>query len=277
MQKNWFYRNWAILTVVICCILSGVSIYLYCSKFRKDELSDSTSDWGTFGDYIGGVLGTILSFFSVILIYATYKNQVVFSSLQQFETTFFNLLQNQREILKSLGGHVYTNDIERYSMELVSKTTADDYISAVSAELNNRFDNNKSTYIANRKEVKNISDDKNENQSIIDNLYGQVYKGKEGDLGHYFRHLYHIVKYTHESENIDKKKYIDIIQAQMSDDELYLTFYNGISKYGKTKFLPLLEEYQFLENVRKRGPIFEIHCLQFYPKTKFKFFSDTTV
>ena len=137
--------------------------------------------------------------------------------------------------------------------------------------LYNCFDGQTLTYIKNGKEVKNVEENKGDNQIIIDTYYNDVYKGKEAELGHYFRHLYHILKYTHESNIVTKKKYIDIVQAQMSDDELYLVFYNGISKFGKEKLQPFLEEYGFLENIRSRGKIFDLHASQFYPKTKFKY------
>jgi oligoendopeptidase F len=77
------------------------------------------------------------------------------------------------------------------------------------------------------------------------------------ELGHYSRHLYHIVKYVNESAVSDKKKYTDIIQAQMSDNELYATLYNAISEYRNTKFLPLLDKYGFFENIRNRGKVFD--------------------
>lgn len=263
----WIKKYWTEIIVLSCCIICFVSLKYYFNQFGKNGLSDNTSNWGTFGDYVGGVLGTILSFFSVVLIYATYKNQVASSLLQQFETTFFNLLNNQREILKSLSGHINVDII----FDDLEPRHADDYISGVAGEIYDRFDGNKIIYKdSSGKIIPNIADTKEENEKIVDEVYLRIYKGKESELGHYFRHLYHIVKYVHESNISNKKKYIDIIQAQMSDDELYVTLYNCIAEYGRQKFLPLLDTYSFFENVSGRGEIFKIHCKQFYPKTKFK-------
>lgn len=208
-KVNGLKRYWTETVVLICCIICFISVKYYYDEFSKNGISDKTGDWGVFGDYIGGVLGTILSFFSVILIYATYKNQVIFSTLQQFETTFFNLLQNQREIIKSLKGNVQTEEmpLDPEGEEQIS----DDYISAVARELFNHFDGRRAKYIDGQtgQEIKNVADDKDENLTIIEKYYGQVYSGKEADLGHYFRHLYHIVKYTNES-SVPNKKNISI-------------------------------------------------------------------
>lgn len=262
-------KYWTEIIVLICCIICFVSLKYYISQFGSNGLSNDTDNWGTFGDYVGGVIGTILSFFSIILIYAIYKNQVASSSIQQFETTFFNLLQNQREILKSLKGYVQTDNLfDDYDSD---ENSADEYISAVATRLYNEFDGRTGKYVdRDGNEIKNVASDKEDNLKIIDRIYDSVYKGKEAELGHYFRHLYHIVKYVNESIIADKKKYIDLIQAQMGDDELYVTFYNGIGRFGRLKFQPLLDQYQFLENIRSRGKIFDLTAKQFYPKTNFK-------
>jgi hypothetical protein len=103
----------------------------------------------------------------------------------------------------------------------------------------------------------------------------RVFSTYKDQLGHYFRHLYHLLKFTDEAIfKGSNKKYIDIIQAQMSDDELYLMFYNCISELGKSKVLTLIDEYSFLENIRSRGEIFDNQKRIFYPKTKFKNNSD---
>lgn len=259
-----FKKYWTKIVIVFCCIICFISLFislfLYVKQFGQNGLSENTDNWGQFGEYIGGVLGTILTFFSVILIYATYKSQKENSLLQQFETTFFSLLVNQREILKSLKGN--------FGKITSPDKISDEYISEVAWKIYQEFDNKISRY---SKELPNFSEQKEENMTIINTIYKEIYKGKESELGHYFRHLYHIVKYVHESKINNKKKYVDIIQAQMSDDELYITLYNGISEYGREKFLPLLDTYSFFENIRNRGEIFEVHCSQFYPKTNFKY------
>lgn len=71
---------------------------------------------------------------------------------------------------------------------------------------------------------------------------------------HYFRHLYRIFKFIHESKLVvdedEKYEYACIVRSQLSDYELVMLFYNCISINGKEKFKPLIEEYAIFNNIR---------------------------
>lgn len=249
--------------VFIVVLVLGVTIGMYVLQFHKGGLSKSTSDWGNFGGYINGVIGTSFGALSVILIYLTYSNQVKFSTLQQFESTFFNLLQVQREILKSL----HTKGWYEYGYVNGEKIDTNlhgaDYIEWVSDEIEKQL---------NEAFINWTSTDRDEIQEKITEVYTSVSKGQEAMLWHYFRHLYHIIKYVDECsiEDNKKQKYIDIISAQMDDNEHYVEFYNCISlDHGWYRLRPLLDEYHFSENLSSRNAIFEQHKI-FYPKTEFK-------
>jgi hypothetical protein len=68
-------------------------------------------------------------------------------------------------------------------------------------------------------------------------------------VGHYFRTFYNIVKFIEKSQVEDKQTYINILRAQLSSSELYLLFYNCLSKYGSQKFKPYVEQFGLLENM----------------------------
>lgn len=105
----------------------------------------------------------------------------------------------------------------------------------------------------------------------VSSIYQDLFLGHADQLGHYFRHLYHLLKYVDDSELKNKKKYMDLIQSQMSSDELYITAINGISNYGRKRMLPLLNNYSFLENlVIDNDPIVAELIHIFYPNTKKK-------
>ena len=82
-------------------------------------------------------------------------------------------------------------------------------------------------------------------------------------IGHYFRHLYNVVKFVHEHEYFDekefkeKKRYTNFIRAQLSSDELGLLFYNCLSKRG-AKFKDLVEEYALFEDLPSEVLIDEV-------------------
>lgn len=68
-------------------------------------------------------------------------------------------------------------------------------------------------------------------------------------IGHYFRNFYHIVKFVDESTVEHKQLYVNIARAQLSSDELYLLFYNGLSPIGSRRFKKLMERYALLEHL----------------------------
>ena len=82
--------------------------------------------------------------------------------------------------------------------------------------------------------------------------YNVIYNEFQADLGHYFRNIYHILKFINSSEELDEGEkyfYSSLLRALLSSYELVLTFYNGLSKQGNKKFKPLLEKYTMLKNI----------------------------
>jgi Putative phage abortive infection protein len=80
-------------------------------------------------------------------------------------------------------------------------------------------------------------------------VYSRVYYAHENDLGHYFRSLYTILKFVEQSDAENKKFYANILRAQLSNSELELLLYNGLSPHGSEKLKPLLEKYEFFDNL----------------------------
>ena len=72
-------------------------------------------------------------------------------------------------------------------------------------------------------------------------------------VGHYFRHLYNIIKFVDENEfleNLERQQfYTNLIRAQLSTDELGVLFYHGLSEPG-AEFKDMIEEYALFEGMR---------------------------
>jgi uncharacterized membrane protein len=120
------YFLWMIAGVFL--LIAGI-FGRYFTYFKGD-LSNVHEDWGTFGDYIGGALNPILSFLSLIALLATIVLQGKELKLsrkelkrsasaqedtkkilhkqsetlerQQFESTFFSMLDQHNQVLASL-------------------------------------------------------------------------------------------------------------------------------------------------------------------------------
>lgn len=79
------------LIIIIIAVLLFLLIYgIYRYNF-PGWFSDKQEDWGTFGDYIGGLLGPILSLISILLIIWTIfetnrnsRNEIAYNTLFEF-------------------------------------------------------------------------------------------------------------------------------------------------------------------------------------------------
>ena len=78
-------QNFFIVFISIITILLG-GIFVF--QFYKSPLSKNIADWGSFGDYIGGIT---LSLISILLLYKTYKEQIYANVIIRFESRFWNL------------------------------------------------------------------------------------------------------------------------------------------------------------------------------------------
>ncbi len=214
------------LSLTLLIALSAYIVTLYSLGF-----AETPSDFAKFGDYIGGTIGTIVGLTGVVFLYRTYRLQVDISTKQEekldrqlFESSFFLLLGQQREILKSMKG-----EYSRGQGHSKEKLEGVDYMSRLRLDLSVRL------LDLNYESAALEEGDLNILKIIVNQIYQDLFQSHASQLGHYYRHLYHIVKFVEESGIEDKKTYMDLIQAQMSTDELYIAAINGISNYGRKK------------------------------------------
>src|SRR5690606_27172245 len=64
------------------------------------------------------------------------------------------------------------------------------------------------------------------------------FSGHQSRLGRYYRHMFNLVKHVvHQSPNLlsyeEKRKYLKIFRAQLSNHEIVLLYYNWLGGYGK--------------------------------------------
>lgn len=243
-------------------LLTISPIIVYCITLRKFDFAESSEDFGIFGDYVGGTIGSIVGAISIYLVYITYTSQVKFTrsqdeamKRQQFETTYFSLLEQQQMIRSQLKGNIGN---ETYEGILYLQCLKSQLVDALS-------------------ELNYIQDEVTEDNKVMlknraNELYMDFFLPNVSNLGHYFRHLYHILKYIEDSHFSDSRKYADLLQSQLSNDELFLLAINGISNYGRKEMLPLMDKYGLLENYNANGDMLTVRLLSiFYKKTKTKY------
>jgi adenylate kinase len=263
-NRNFTCFEIFIILVLIVGALCSIVIYIYC--FWGYAFGIDPEAFGTFGSYFGGVVGCICSLVGIVFLYRTYKTQLdityyqeKFQIVSKFEDNFFELLSQQRDICKSISNKYTTSNGRRANID------NNEFFNALRHDFQKRLENNLG--------YESLEDSINIQKVRLSNIYQEFFEGYSHQLGHYFRHLYHILKYIDDTESLDeqkKREYSDLLQAQMSNDELYLTAMNGISNYGRHKLLPLLDKYGFLENLYVKDEISNVLIGLFYPKTKRK-------
>lgn len=154
------------------------------------------------------------------------------SLIQQFETTFFNMIKLQQEITEGLRLN-----------KVCGRETFQHFFERDCLLLNYHFGEPPKSGRQIIKE-RGISGYEEINQLPM--------------FDHYFRHLYNIFKFIDESifldnssQYIDKRyRYARIVRATLSPHELVLIFYNCRSDYGNGPFKSFVEKYSVLNNLR---------------------------
>jgi len=92
---------------------------------------------------------------------------------------------------------------------------------------------------------------------IKDNLRFDLFEGYSSQLAHYYRHLYQTVKFVVNQDKKllsynEKREYLRILRAQLSNQEQAMLFYNWLSDFGrqwnneKNKFFT---DYRMIHNI----------------------------
>ena len=299
-----FKKHITTLIIVFTSILIiGLTTYAYwINDFLNPNYILGTDKLGDFGSFIGGLLGTIITLIATVYVYKTYvsqkeelKSQKQELTLQrqlithqQFESTFFNMLNVHRELKNNLEVNVISRicrtNINRESMkpslkgQFYSPTTISEIedfkgvnvfkfirldfenLYRCFKELSNET-NSFDSDLLNKEIFSTLFSRKSVLSSEIDTIhvvYEQIFKNYKDLISHYCRNVYHILKFIRETEkqnDISYRKYADIFQSQLNVDEQFLLFYNFIVfDYNDNVDKDLhpkniVNYYEFLENL----------------------------
>lgn len=248
MKKHRIENHLGKIIFAIGVLGVGAGITVLCTYWQEFGNSFSTDHarWSQFGDYIGGTLGSIFAFLALIALLLTLwlqnrelrisseelkksakalKDQNESLVLQNFENRFFNMLTLHHQIVSGL-------DLRKNG-----KITA------------SGRDCLKVFYDRLQKELKsNFRWDSIDYKKQVIAGYEKFYRQHSHELGHYYRYIYRILKFINESQISEKRDYSGILRAQLSNPELALLFYNGITSRGN-KLKPLAEKYALFENL----------------------------
>lgn len=273
-------KDYGLIIAILLLILGLLSIFIPFKVFDGIGIGNYEINIGKYnelGEFISGITSPFLSIAAFILLYLTYSsqkkelkenkeiliNQNQLITIQQFETTFFNLLDGLNKIVSQ----IETLTIIRKTT--TNGTTEDRRVKNGKHCFSDLYESFRHTYMVLRKNNANLKEtiDTGSND-LIDAVYFEFYKSNEADLGHYFRFMYQVVKFVDQSALTNKQDYIDILRAQLSTYELILLFINCLSRYGE-KFKPLVEKYSMLKNIADNDELLSFACRDLYDKKAF--------
>lgn len=162
-------------------------------------------------------------------------NKELIACIELTNKKFFELhphLQLESKALKELNQLAYRIFFFGYKSELLLNSknefiTLDD-IKIIIKYLDEIAQNHKETF-----------GDNNKVDGIKIYIKYKPFTGHENRLGHYYRHLYSIVKYVTKKEKQGlfdyerSREYLKLVRSQMSNDEQLMLYYNFIFKFGK--------------------------------------------
>ena len=257
--------NFNATNIIIIAFISVIVIWLLFWGGIDIFISDCT-DRGTFGDKFGAVnaLFSGLAFAGLIATLLYQKEELTLQreelqhtreelkrqreefeeqnktlKRQRFENTFFNMLSLQQEITNNLF----------YQDEKENEQTITQHTYKGREVFKEIYENATVKY-------EGLIYPKNTGLKLVlkhngYNAYTAIADTTRFD--HYFRNLYRIFKYIDTTDLInddERYEYACIVRSQLSDYELIMLFFNGLSDNGKEKFKPLIEKYAILKNMR---------------------------
>lgn len=275
-----------ILAWVFIAIGMFLSIIVLVAIGREGKISIGALDW-TYAKKVNDITGILAFLFTGAGTFAIFltlsKQQEQFEvaqrqiETQQFETTFFNMLVQLFSIKNTA------------SIEIDSKVfSGQEFFKYVLLSLKEKYDNNLNSIEDIKRTLESIKKSEKISHSKItmlrDNLsdiYVETYNQFYSYLGHYFRFFYTMFGFVIDNRANEKfkdaDKYIQLLKAQLSNDEMGLIFCHTISdKVLGDDFNAYsnIETYGILENIDTNSLLNRsLHII--YPKTVFKFLNNT--
>ena len=242
MAKKIYILSLSLLLVLVPIII----LFIFNDDFSIDAQIDD-GKFGTFGDFVGGVLGSIWSLCGVLLFYNALKEQredfgVNKKALEQqieslnLQTTEFRLQRNElmesRNVFKEQAKILMQQRLEVTYFSLMR--IYNDILSDLDAqsEKNKYFKQLK--LILNKIDLDSLKGNPLKCHSNSNSEYLQVFYEHKEDLAHYFKIIYRIIKIIDDASIAESEKfrYVKIFRSQLSENEMLAVYYNSHSHYG---------------------------------------------
>jgi hypothetical protein len=253
------------LSILIISIVIFVVQYFSLGSIFDSKVASE------LGGYISGFVGVFWTGAGAILVYATFQEQKKLLVKQQFESSFFKLLDTYNVLIASIslnstnnvsGKATFTNLLKEIKKSNWDKDMWENWLDSDMCNIPEII-KIKSEYDSRDPGTKALEDLKTFTFSNGKHLqpgdrsdefyFGQFdyfFNKYKSTMESFCRFISNILKYV-EVENRDEKiaeKYLKILWSQMTEEELVILFYYAKNKElkGDPKFLTRLKKYNFL-------------------------------
>lgn len=257
---NRFRKQICIWVAVFAVVLIVLSI-AYCWNYPKfivlkEDWNLDAERFGQFGDFFGGVIGSIITLTSFIFLYYAFKEQRL-ANVETHETN--KMIIQQNEFLKKQDDqHLYWERLSQFD------TQFNTLLSLYEDSLNGYQNEDKQCgrKVLNQKVSSYLTSTSFENsdgytkriQAASNKFNGFIIKYRTLINAH-MRLFYQllILLDTPYVEDSNKIIYLKIIRSQLTDEELILIRYNCLTKRGQKMQMPV-----FRYNILKHLPLLDL-------------------
>lgn len=250
--QRWL-KNWGLLLMPAVC--AAVAIITYAVTFRDLPATENPQAWGTFGDFLGGLLNPLVStltLFVAISVWRLQRDELELTSKeleqtklameeqaktaeqQRQEQRFFDLLNVYQRTLDSIS-HTQARSAGGAARELLTSSGKQ----AISSWL------------------RNTALDRTAAGSIDTTLLAATVENTwlsfdaPGMFDHYFRVVFRILSEAEALLGDQHYSYTKLFRAQLSRSELIILAYNFWLDDEGREMIPLAEKYGLLKHLLK--------------------------
>jgi len=272
IEKFFSEKMSYILSIIaLSCIIIAAIIFFIFGNWQFSWILNEEKI-GQFGDFIGGVVGTLLAFVAAILYYvalreqrkdiainqesARLQNEALTKQIEEFEKQKEELELTRKvyeQQSKTMAEQEKTMKLQQFESNFYSML---ELCMSIKNELNRK---SKAADYFNEKyeELYSFAEDRlkkkihpSHRHSVVVSCYNELFLLYKGELSHYFKTIYRLIKIIDSNLYLDEKEkrfYCKIIRSQLSEYELLIMNYNYHSIYA-LKARNLIYKYNILKH-----------------------------
>jgi Putative phage abortive infection protein len=250
-----YLLHWLKYTPIVIGVLAILLIAIYAKIFADLPATESPGAWGSFGDYIGGLLNPVVAFCTLLVAISVWqqqthelrvtqnalKDQATTAEKQRQEQRFFDLLNLYLRTLDSitLTPHVSGSPVYYRGKEAIKEWMKPD----------NRIGKKFREFLTHGIGFKYPNGQETVEINVASLQYEWRSQPQFRDFDHYFRVVYRILKESEKLLGAEHFNYVKLLRAQMTEHELRLIAMNLWFDEEGEKMRSLVEKYGLLKHL----------------------------